>query len=152
MNDDAFDFFQKTSFFSLQSNIETCKYFSYQKETGEIVDNYGVSEEFHEEIKHHRSKIFNYMDKNGRKVLQKIRKNNFEKNKKNLKNPTDIIIYTDSFCYSACSNFIKAFQNTGGAIIVGFNGNPKIKGTKEFDGSQSSSSVMNFTDTKKFRI
>ena len=54
-----------------------------------------------------------------------------------LKNPTDIIIYTDSFCYSACSGFIKAFQNTGGASIVGFNGNPKIKGTKEFDGSQS---------------
>ena len=67
-----------------------------------------------------------------------------------LKNPTDIIIYTDSFCYSACSGFIKAFQNTGGAIIVGFNGNPKIKGTKEFDGSQSPSSVHNFEHSQEY--
>ena len=68
-----------------------------------------------------------------------------------FKNPTDIIIYTDSFCYSACSGFIKAFQNTGGAIIVGFNGNPKIKGTKEFDGSQSSSSVLlEFSDIEEY--
>ena len=150
INDDAFDYFKKSRFFSSLADIETCKYFISQKEMGEIVDNYGISEDFHEEIKHHRSKIYDFLEKNLRKILEKIRKNNFKTNKKNLKNPTDIIIFTDSYCYSACSGFIKAFQNTGGAIIVGFNGNPKIKGTKEFDGSQSSSSVMNFTDTKEF--
>lgn len=46
--------------------------------------------------------------------------------------------------FSACSGFIKAFQNTGGEIIVGYIGNPKIEGTNEFDGSQSSSSVADF--------
>ena len=39
---------------------------------------------------------------------------------------------------------MKAFQDTGGAIIVGFNRNPKIKGTSEFGGSQSSSLVRAF--------
>ena len=41
------------------------------------------------------------------------------------------------------SYLINGFQKTGGAIIVGYFGNPKIKGTKEFDGSQSDLIVLN---------
>ena len=59
----------------------------------------------------------------------------------NYKKPTDIIIFTDSYSYSATSNFIKGFQNTGGAVTVGYFGNPKIKGTNLFDASQSPSRV-----------
>ena len=66
--------------------------------------------------------------------------------KKILKKPTDIIIFTDSYSYSATSGFIKGFQNTGGAIIVGYFGNPKIKGTDLFDGSQSFSSVKSINN------
>ena len=54
-------------------------------------------------------------------------------------NPTNIIVFTDAFSYSATSYLINGFQKTGGAIIIGYFGNPKIKGTKEFDGSQSDS-------------
>ena len=147
INDDAFDYFKKQEFFK-KTNVETCKSFDSMEDMGEIVDNYGKSEIFHEEIKHHRTKLYEFLNGALREVLQGLRKYFYNNN--NLKNPTDILIYTDSYCYSACSGFIKAFQNTGGAIIVGFNGNPKIKGTKEFDASQSSSSVNNFNDTKEY--
>ena len=85
-----------------------------------------------------------------RKIIEQYREDYYHHKKENLKNPTDIIIYADSYCFSACSGFIKAFQNTGGAIIFGFNGNLKIKGTKEIDGSQSRFSVFNFIDTEEF--
>ena len=117
---------------------------------GEDTDDYGTSEVFQEDIKHNRTKAFELLDKTWRKRLEIIRKNNF--NKTNLKNPTDILIYTDAYCFSSCSGFIKAFQNTGGAIIVGFNGNPKIEGTNEFDGSQSSSSVTDFKSQEYYEL
>ena len=149
-NKEAFDYFKKTGFFYGYSNVETCKYFGSLDEMGEDTDDYGTSEEFQEYIKHNRTKIYEFLDKTWRKRLEIIRKNNF--NKTNLKNPTDILIYTDGYCFSACSGFIKAFQNTGGAIIVGFNGNPKIEGTNEFDGSQSSSSVTDFKSQEYYEL
>ena len=38
-----------------------------------------------------------------------------------------MIIFTDGFSYSETSLFIKETQLKGGAIIVGYGGNPKIK-------------------------
>ena len=64
------------------------------------------------------------------------------KNSQNLKRPTDIIIFTDSYSFSATSGLIKGFKNSGGAIIEGYYGNPKIKGIDLFDGSQSISNVV----------
>ena len=149
-NNDSFEYFKDNHFFSTYSNIDTCKYFGSFEEMGELSENYGYSEEFQEQIEHKRSKIYEFLEKTWKKRLHRIRKKNFDKN--NLKNPTDIIIYTDSFCFSSCSGFVKAFQNTGGAIIVGFNGNPKIKGTYEFDGSQSSSSVNPFMSEEYYSL
>ena len=149
-NEDIITFLKQNNILSQFSNIETCKFFSPDEDIGKITDDYGYSEEFEENIKHNRSKIYNFMDKTWRKRLQSIRKNNFENN--NLKNPTDILIYTDSYCFSACSGLIKAFQNTGGAIIVGFNGNPNIKGTNEFDGSQSASSVAKYKTEENLEL
>ena len=74
-----------------------------------------------------------------KKKLDKIRKTNFEK-KENLKKPTDILIFTDPFCFSSCSAFMKSFQRTGLGVIFGFNGNPKL-GIDEFDASKSASGV-----------
>ncbi|EAL42611.2 hypothetical protein CL6EHI_137370 [Entamoeba histolytica] len=34
--------------------------------------------------------------------------------------PTEIVVYTDSFCYSACSSVTKGLKEWGGAILVGF--------------------------------
>ena len=83
-----------------------------------------------------------------RKGLNQARKD-FE-NSPNLKRPTDIIIYTDGFSYSSTSTFIKGFQNIGGAITVGYFGNPKIKGPESFDASQSDSGVMDFEETEVY--
>ena len=149
-NEDLISFFKKNNLLSQFSNIETCKFFNSDEEIGKITDDYGYSEEFHEEIKHNRSKIYDFMDKSWRKRLHSIRKKNFENN--NLKNPTDILIYTDAYCFSACSGLIKGFQNTGGAIIVGFNGNPSINGSNEFDGSQSSSSVGKYKTKENLEL
>ena len=151
INKDSVEFFKKYKYYSAFSNIDTCKYHSSIEDIGKITDNYGMSDVFQEEIYHSRSKIYEFLDKNGRKRLEKIRKKNFE-NKNNLKKPTDILIYTDGFCFSACSGFVKAFQNTGGAIIVGYNGNPKLNGTKEFDASQSSSSVSEFDSEEYYAL
>ena len=147
---ETIDYFRNEKLYKSWTNIETCKYYSSLENMGGITDNYGMSDVFGEEIKHNRSEIYDMIDKTWRKRLESIRKINFEK--KNLKNPTDILIYTDAFCFSVCSGFIKAFQNTGGAIIVGFNGNPKIEGTKEFDGSQSSSTVTEFETIEYYNL
>ena len=144
INNDSIDFFKKNKYYSGYSNIETCKYYSSIEDMGKIIDDYG-NNDFH-----NRSKVYDFIDKNGRKILEKIREKNFLS--KNLKKSTDILIFTDGFCFSACSGFIKAFQNTGGAIIVGYNGNPNITIPKEFDGSQSSSSVSGFDSEEYYAL
>ena len=149
-NDKAYDYFRKTYQFSVLSNLETCKFIGSLEELGEITDNYGKSEIFQEDIKHNRTNIYELIDIAWRKRLEEIRVKNI--NNSNIKNPTDIIIYTNAFCFSACSGFVKAFQNTGGAIIVGFNGNPKIKGTNEFDGSQSISAVAEIKTEEYYEL
>ena len=71
----------------------------------------------------------------------------FNKEKKLLKNkrkPTDILIFTDGYSASSASLFTKSLQNEGGAIIVGYNGNPLSNSI--FDGSQHFSSVFNYAD------
>ena len=145
-NNDALKYFKDITYFAEFSSIETCEYLSTEQNLGEIIDKYGNNGE----IIHKRSKLFDILDKTWRKRLELIRKKNFE-NKK-LKKPTDILIYTDSSCFSAGSGFIKGFQNSGGAIIVGFNGNPKIEGTSEFDGSQSISPVLAFKSQEYYDL
>ena len=51
----------------------------------------------------------------------------FREKAKNIRKPHEIIIFTDGFSYSATSIFIKETQLRGGAIIVGFGGNPENK-------------------------
>ena len=73
----------------------------------------------------------------------------FNEEKKKLNNkrkPTEIIIFTDGYSASSASLFTKSLQNEGGAIIVGYNGNP-VSGDI-FDGSQHFSSVFNLNALK----
>ena len=57
--------------------------------------------------------------------------------------PTKIIIFTDGYSFSTTSFFIKDLQESGNAIIVGYNGIPNDeKKTIKFNGSQSPSSVV----------
>lgn len=150
-NEKSFEFFNKEKSYANKVNIETCKFNGNLEDFGKITDDYGYSDKFKENITHNRTKVlYDYIDKSMRKKLENIRKKNVNK-KENLKNPTDIIIFTDSYCYSACSVFIKSFQNTGGAIIAGFNGNPKL-GLDEFDASQSASSVEAIKDKEYYDL
>ena len=61
------------------------------------------------------------------------------------KKPTEIIIFTDGYSFSATSFFIKSLYHFGGAIIVGFNGDPDTK-KEDFDASQSPTFVLEFND------
>ena len=59
--------------------------------------------------------------------IEKERIKNIKKKLKNPKKPTEIIIFTDGFSYSAGSGFIKGIQKNGAGIIAEFNGNPEIE-------------------------
>ena len=60
---------------------------------------------------------------------------------KNQRKPSEIVVYTDAFCYSCCSIFTKGIKEHGSAIIVGYNGDPSLEGVKEFDVGQAPSAV-----------
>ena len=123
-------------------SISDCKIInSYQDFNKFYSDSYGE-----ETINHNRTNPIDKIDKLYRLALREFREE--IKNNKNLKKPTDIIIFTDSYSVSAASGLIKGFQNTGGAVVVGFYGNPKIEGTDLYDGSQSPSSVEKFNEIK----
>jgi len=71
-----------------------------------------------------------------RKTSDEIRKS-----LKHKKKPTEIIVFTDGFSFSATSMLIKYLQYYGGGIVVGYFGNPKINTT--FDSSLSPSPIIN---------
>ncbi len=92
------------------------------------IDNYGKG------IKHKRTKI---IKRDLTYIWQK-----FSKTKFNIRKPNEIIVFTDGLSYSATSLFIKNLQESGNAIIVGYNGNPSvIKKHDKFDSSQAPSAV-----------
>ena len=120
-----------------RTDAKTCRRITSFEEFKEITDHYNYNGE---DIEHIRSEAADLLPFYFRNIFRDYREKN--KENENLKRPTDIIIFTDSFSYSATSGLIKGFQNTGGAIIVGYYGNPKKKGIDLFDGSQSISSVQ----------
>ena len=119
-------------------DIETCKPFNKFDDMKEIEDDYGDG------VKHKRTQYFRVFNSSDLKEHKKIREKYFKLDK--LKSPTDIIIFTDSFSYSATSFFIKGLQETGSAITVGYYGNPKEE-DEPMDASQSPSFVGNFKNT-----
>ena len=66
----------------------------------------------------------------------------YKKNLRNKRKPTDILIFTDGYSFSAAATFIKYLQYYGGGIVAGYFGNPKLNDIP-FDSGQSSSSVFN---------
>jgi hypothetical protein len=59
----------------------------------------------------------------------------------NPRKPTDIILFTDGFSYSATSLFLKFLQYYGGAITVGYYPNPNLEKIP-YDSSLSPSSIL----------
>ncbi|EDR27735.1 hypothetical protein EDI_294990 [Entamoeba dispar SAW760] len=71
---------------------------------------------------------------------------------KNKRKPTEIVVYTDSYCYSACSWVTKGLKEWGGAIIVGFDGDPNGK-DEEFEvGLSPSNNIPDINDIDKDNI
>ena len=118
------------------TEAKECRRISSFSELNEVTDYYNYNGE---NVEHKRSEAMDILPIYYRELLRQFREE--YKDNKNLKKPTDIIIFTDAYSFSATSGLIKGFQNTGGAIIVGYFGNPKINGIDLFDGSQSFSQV-----------
>ena len=117
-------------------DIQTCKPFSKFEDMKEIIDDYGNN------VTHKKSQYFRVYNSSDLKNHRKRREKYFKMDK--LKRPTDILIFTDFFSYSATSFFIKGLQETGSAITVGYLGNPK--NNEITDASQSPSFVGDFSN------
>ena len=119
------------------SYVDTCKKANPIKDKKTEIDDY-------EGVTHKRTPIYNFLDRETAKEINDIR-NEFLSKYRNKK-PTEIIVFTDGFSYSTTSLFIKGLQKEGGAIIVGYLGNPNLTDVS-FDGSQSPSLVQDFGNT-----
>ena len=64
-----------------------------------------------------------------------------KKTLKNIRKPTDILIYTNGNMASTAAVFIKNFQHYGAGIVAGYLGNPH-KNNIPFDSAQSTSDLM----------
>ena len=78
-------------------------------------------------------------------LLGQIREilNNYKKKIKNKRNPTDILVYTDGFSYSAAAIFIKYLNYNGGGITSGYFLNPNLE-NKTFDMGLSPSPIIKY--------
>ena len=116
---------------SIYLDLEKCELKSGEEKIETFI------EEYNKNIKHNRTKIYNSLE--FYIIFNKL-KNYIPKYKK--RKPTEIIIFTDSYSYSATSFFIKDIQESGNGIIIGYNGNPSNKKKKDkFNSSQSPSSM-----------
>jgi len=109
-----------------QTNVKTCELIKNYSDYKEEIDHYNYNDL---KVDHIRSEAVDLLPFYFRTLLREFREKyiNNENLKKYLKRPTDIIIFTDSYSFSSTCGLIKGFQNTGGAIIVGYFGNPKKK-------------------------
>lgn len=123
-------------------DFKTCKNpESYDKLFLQKPDNYGNN------VLHNRTIILDKITLDMKKNLHSKRK---ELLQKKTKKPTEIIIFTDYHSFSATSIFLKGFQQSGGAILVGYYGNPKNKVSIR-DAAISSSGTITYDWTKYFQ-
>ncbi len=117
-------------------DIDSCSYQSPNSDGKIYTDNFGNG------IKHNRTQFFSLM--NTYIMVELLIKGKTFRERK----PTDIIVFTDGFSFSTTSFFIKDLQESGNAIIVGYNGIPTEKRKHEkFNGSQSPSSVFDLSSS-----
>ena len=119
------------------SYVDTCKNANPLKDKKTEIDDY-------EGVTHKRTPIYNFLNREAANEFNN--KRNEFLSKYGNKKPTEIIVFTDGFSYSTTSLFIKGLQKEGGAIIVGYLGNPNLTDVP-FDGSQSPSLVQDFANT-----
>ena len=122
----------------LSKDVKTCKYMDSDNvfKHDPIIEKYGKDENGND-LEHRRTEIFEGS------LINELKFYDYKAKAKNIRKPHEIIIFTDGFSFSATSTFIKGIQNDGGAIVVGYRGNPNID---NFDSSQSASSVYSTHD------
>lgn len=86
---------------------------------------------------HYNNSFFTYIESCSIIKETSLIRNNLN----NKRKPTDILLFTDGFSFSGADTLIKYLKYNGGAIIVGYFGNP-IKNDIPFDCGQSSSSIF----------
>ena len=121
------------------NSVDNCEFFDPKKlKKKETKVNYGNN------VKDKLSQPFIMHGKDFRKILD-----DFKSKLKNPRKPTDIIVLTDGFSFSATSLLIKYLQYYGGGITVGYLGNPK-EDNIPFDSSQSPSGI--YTNETLYKI
>jgi hypothetical protein len=88
------------------TNMETCELVESYKKIGNTTDYYDYNDL---KIPHNRTQVMDFLFTSYRKALDQFR-TNYE-NSINLKNSTDIIIFTDAFSYSAKWIYKKRSKN-----------------------------------------
>ena len=146
------------NYFSVIHNDNTKQFLRDNRDSFLFVDDNELKNlsinEFYED------KIREQYDKDGEVIIERskqrllvdlnfeslIRKNIFKRNK--IKKPTDVIVFTDGLSFSSTSIFIKNLYYFGGAILVGYGGDPE---EDIFDASQSPTFVLtNLTGIKGY--
>ena len=127
----------------IESNLtssKNCLHTSYN----DLINN-KIQVDYGDEIKSDLTDIFYLNNITLHNYIEKARKEMEHKRK-----PTEILIYTDGYTFSAASLFLTYLQKSGGGIIASYLGNPNLKNDKYFDISQSPSPIFNHKLLKIF--
>jgi len=98
---------------SMSGNKETCDAFASKQDIETFWKN-TITDDLGGGITHQRT------EKLVEGYKEKIKGYSLFKLTKNVRKPTDIIVATDGFCFSACSFFVYNTKRAGGAIIAGY--------------------------------
>ena len=124
------------------TNSNNCLHTNYEQLT-----NNKVTVECEDNINQDLSEMFFLNNITIHNKIENLRKKMNYKRK-----PTEILIFTDGYSFSAASLFMQYLQKGGGAIIASYLGNPKYMHSKNtsFDISQSPSPIFNHDLLKIF--
>ena len=127
----------KDSYINKDSSIKDCSYINkdYLESNSETID-YG------NEIKDTLTQPFIIKGNHTRKTINKIKST-----LKNVRKPTEILVYTDGYSFSATGAFVKYLQYNGGAITAGYFSDP-LKNDTIFE-SGSNPSIIFTAETLK---
>ena len=140
------DLMKPKNYFSVIHNENTKDFLIKNKESFIFVDdkeqrNLTINEFYYDKVKENYNDI--EIERSKQKLLvdlnfeSLIKENIFKRNK--IKKPTDVIVFTDGQSFSSTSVFIKNLYYFGGAIIVGYGGDPE---KDIFDASQNPTFVL----------
>ena len=113
------------------SDPHTCKKF----ESGEELMKETETDDYGDGVTHTRTKPSLLVYQETRRIIDPA------KSQLPRRKPTEIIVFTDSYSFSAASIFTKGLREAGGAIMVGYNGYPGSP-SKTFDIGQSPTQVL----------